>query len=140
MLVDLGTDWTGQQAEEALERVGIAVNKNMVPYDRRPPRVTSGIRVGTPAVTTRGMGLPQMEQIGARMGAIISAGLPAAGDDQREAPKDVLILGYPEIRERVRARCAASSRCPSRPREAKIDPRRTRIHTKGHEPVNGLSA
>jgi glycine hydroxymethyltransferase len=106
MLVDLGTDWTGQQAEDALERVGIAVNKNMIPYDPRPPRVTSGIHVGTPAVTTRGMGLPQMEQIGALMGAIISAGLPAAGDDQREAPKDVLILGYPEIRERVRALCS----------------------------------
>ena len=49
------TDLTGQQVEQVLEHVGIIVNKNAVPGDQRSPRVTSGIRIGTPAVTTRGM-------------------------------------------------------------------------------------
>lgn len=56
LLVDLtGTELTGQLAEEALDQAGITVNKNSVPYDPRPPMITSGIRLGTPAVTTRGM-------------------------------------------------------------------------------------
>jgi glycine hydroxymethyltransferase len=56
MLIDLNNkNITGKQAENALEKAGITVNKNMVPFDQRSPFVTSGIRVGTPAVTTRGM-------------------------------------------------------------------------------------
>ena len=56
MLIDLtNKNITGKQAENALEKAGITVNKNMVPFDQRSPFVTSGIRVGTPAVTTRGM-------------------------------------------------------------------------------------
>ena len=47
---------TGQEAEEALERVGITVNKNAIPNDPQPPRVTSGLRLGTPSITTRGFG------------------------------------------------------------------------------------
>jgi len=67
LLVDLRSiDVTGKAAEEILETAGIAVNKNLIPYDPRPPKVTSGIRVGTPAATTRGMGPEQMRQI-ARM-------------------------------------------------------------------------
>jgi glycine hydroxymethyltransferase len=54
---------TGLQAEEALGRAGIAVNKNTVPFDRRGPKVTSGLRLGTPALTTRGMKEPEMEII-----------------------------------------------------------------------------
>jgi len=56
ILVDMGAmGLTGRQAEEALDRAGITVNKNSIPFDQRPPTVTSGIRVGTPALTTRGM-------------------------------------------------------------------------------------
>lgn len=56
MLVDLRPKGlTGKEAEERLDAVGVTVNKNAIPYDPQPPRVTSGIRIGTPAVTTRGM-------------------------------------------------------------------------------------
>ncbi|MDZ7373185.1 MAG: serine hydroxymethyltransferase [candidate division KSB1 bacterium] len=64
MLVDLrNKGLTGRDAEKALEKAGITVNKNMVPFDEQSPFVTSGIRIGTPAVTTRGMKEPQMELI-----------------------------------------------------------------------------
>jgi glycine hydroxymethyltransferase len=64
VLVDLrGDGITGKEAEEALEEVGITVNKNTVPGEERPPTVTSGIRIGTPALTTRGMREEQFEQI-----------------------------------------------------------------------------
>ncbi|HON87792.1 MAG TPA: serine hydroxymethyltransferase, partial [Bacillota bacterium] len=54
---------TGRQAEQSLDKVGITVNKNSIPFDKRKPTVTSGIRIGTPAVTTRGMKEPEMELI-----------------------------------------------------------------------------
>ncbi|UCH64911.1 MAG: serine hydroxymethyltransferase [Ignavibacterium sp.] len=64
MLIDLtNKDITGKQAEKSLELAGITVNKNMVPFDQRSPFITSGIRVGTPALTTRGMKEDEMEKI-----------------------------------------------------------------------------
>lgn len=64
MLIDLtNKNITGKEAQISLEKAGITTNKNMVPYDQRSPFVTSGIRIGTPAVTTRGMKEPQMELI-----------------------------------------------------------------------------
>src|SRR5438309_4062063 len=65
MMLDLrGTELTGTLAEETLDKARITVNKNAVPFDTRSPFVTSGIRIGTPAVTTRGMKEKEMELIG----------------------------------------------------------------------------
>ncbi len=78
MLIDLrGTEITGKAAEEALDRAHITVNKNAIPFDPRPPFVTSGIRIGTPAVTTRGMREPEMEQIA----DLIARALQHLGDE-----------------------------------------------------------
>ena len=64
MLIDLtNKDCTGKDAETALDTAGVTVNKNAIPYDTRPPAVTSGIRLGTPSVTTRGMGKAEMIEI-----------------------------------------------------------------------------
>ncbi len=64
MLVDVTPlGLTGQTAEHALETAGITANKNAIPFDKNPPAVASGIRLGTPALTTRGLKEPQMEQI-----------------------------------------------------------------------------
>lgn len=71
VLVDLReTELTGQLAEQTLEKAGITVNKNAVPFDPRPPMVTSGIRIGTPAITTRGM---KEEEIGIVSNFIVEA-------------------------------------------------------------------
>ncbi|MBI2329294.1 MAG: serine hydroxymethyltransferase [Chloroflexi bacterium] len=64
VLVDLsGSGVTGKEAEEALGRVGIVINRNSIPFDPRPAIITSGIRLGTPAVTTRGFGKEEIRQI-----------------------------------------------------------------------------
>jgi glycine hydroxymethyltransferase len=62
---------TGKAAEAALGRTGITTNKNMVPFDARKPAVTSGLRIGTPAVTTRGMGEPEMREIAGLMARVL---------------------------------------------------------------------
>ena len=64
VLMDFSTrDLTGLDAERALGRIGIVTNKNAVPFDRKGPRITSGLRLGTPALTTRGMKEPEMTEI-----------------------------------------------------------------------------
>jgi glycine hydroxymethyltransferase len=77
MLLDLrGTEVSGKVAQETLDLAHITVNRNGVPFDPRPPFVTSGVRIGTPAVTTRGMKEPEMDAIA----DFITRGLQAVGD------------------------------------------------------------
>jgi glycine hydroxymethyltransferase len=72
MLVDLANKGTtGKDAEEALGMTGITVNKNVVPYDEKPPAITSGIRLGTPCVTTRGMGETEMVEMADIISSVI---------------------------------------------------------------------
>ncbi len=73
MLIDLtNKDCTGKDAETALDKAGVTVNKNSIPYDTRSPAVTSGIRLGTPSITTRGMGTAEMKEIAEIIDAVIS--------------------------------------------------------------------
>ncbi len=100
MLVDVAIKGiTGKDAERALEKANITVNKNVIPFDTKPLTITSGIRIGTPAVTTRGMKEQEMK----RIGRLISRVLHAPGDDDvlRQAREEVLALTdrfplYPE--------------------------------------------
>ena len=92
MLMDLrGSELTGKLAQETLEQAGITANRNTVPFETRSPFVTSGVRIGTPAVTTRGMKEPEMEVIG----ELIRRGLALVGDDD----------GLAAIAAEVRALC-----------------------------------
>jgi glycine hydroxymethyltransferase len=72
ILVDLSNkDVTGKLAEHSLDEAGITVNKNTVPNEKRSPFVTSGVRIGTPALTTRGMGVSEMKQVGRWIAAVL---------------------------------------------------------------------
>jgi glycine hydroxymethyltransferase len=65
LLIDFNdSEMTGAQAQELLKRVGITANRNVVPNDKRPPAITSGLRLGTPAMTTRGFGPAEMREVG----------------------------------------------------------------------------
>ncbi len=82
MLIDLRPlDLTGKAAANLLEEAGIVANKNTIPYDPKPPWVCSGLRLGTPALTTRGMGTAEMRQIAAWIGQV----LHHPDDDERRA-------------------------------------------------------
>ncbi len=77
MLIDLtNLGISGREAQDRLERVGIIVNRNMIPYDTRSPFDPSGIRIGTPAVTSRGMGEREMKIIAALIAHTLSGGVP----------------------------------------------------------------
>ena len=102
MLVDLRPKrLTGRAAEQSLERAGITCNKNGIPFDPEKPTVTSGIRLGSPAATTRGFGIAEFQQIG-RLIVEVLDGLAANPDDNR-AVEDARP-------RRGRARCAPASR------------------------------
>jgi glycine hydroxymethyltransferase len=103
MLVDL-TDLgiTGKEAQETLDRTGITINKNSIPFDTKGPHVTSGIRIGTPALTTRGMKEAEMRQIG----GLISDVLRNIDNEKRLAAVreevDNLCGRFPLYAERIR--------------------------------------
>ena len=88
-LTELGV--SGKEAQETLDRAGITINKNAIPYDTKGPSVTSGIRIGTPALTTRGMKEPEMK----RIGGIIAGVLRNLRDEKHLA----------EVRQEVRSLC-----------------------------------
>lgn len=96
MLADLSNiGLTGIEAETRLEEVGITVNKNSVPFDELPPTVTSGIRLGTPAVTTRGFKEPEMDIVADVILATL-CGTPPPGDVKRlKQQTDELLAGFP---------------------------------------------
>ena len=94
-LLDLqGIDVTGQQAEQRCAAAGIVLNKNAIPYDPQPPSVASGIRVGTPSVTTQGMGETDMKEIAGLIGRAVrdEAGTAAA---EIRAGVDALVAAHP---------------------------------------------
>ncbi len=103
MLVDVFSKGiTGKAAEAALGKAGITVNKNTIPFDQNPPLVASGIRIGTPAVTTRGMREPEMELIGQYIARVLSS-----PDDDRvlsavRAEVEQLCKRFPLYAERLR--------------------------------------
>ena len=75
---------TGQQAERALQSVGIIANKNAIPYDTKPPRVTSGLRLGSPAVTSRGFAEAEMKEV-ARLISRVLTNIDDPGEGQKAA-------------------------------------------------------
>jgi glycine hydroxymethyltransferase len=82
VLVDLGpTGLDGKTAEQRLEQVGITVNRNAIPFDERPPMNPSGLRIGTPALTTRGLGTEEMTEIA----EVIAVALSDRFESEREA-------------------------------------------------------
>jgi glycine hydroxymethyltransferase len=96
MLVDLrNKNLTGKVAEKALDLAGITVNKNTVPKETQSPFVTSGIRIGTPAVTTRGFKEPEMHRVAQLIDRVLSA--PTDADAARSVREDVreLTLSFP---------------------------------------------
>jgi glycine hydroxymethyltransferase len=98
MLVDLRPKkLTGKAAEESLERAGLTCNKNAIPFDPEKPFVTSGIRLGTPAGTTRGFGVAEFKQIGELIGDVLD-GLATGGDNSAVEQK---------VRKQVETLCKA---------------------------------
>jgi glycine hydroxymethyltransferase len=99
MLVDLtarSPDLTGKDAEKWLEAAGIITNKNGIPSDERPPMITSGLRLGTPASTTRGLDEADMKQLAAWIDRVLSAGLEGEAE---------LAQATEAVRSEVRALC-----------------------------------
>jgi glycine hydroxymethyltransferase len=96
ILVDVTTrGLTGKQAEQALDKAGITVNRNGIPFDTRPPLDPSGIRIGTPALTTRGMREPEMRQIGVWIGEVLADPSSSVVQERVHAQVRELCRQYP---------------------------------------------
>ncbi|HEX3144053.1 MAG TPA: serine hydroxymethyltransferase, partial [Pyrinomonadaceae bacterium] len=112
MLVDVWMDGkgiTGKDAEKALEAAHITVNKNTIPFDQNKPFVASGLRIGTPAVTTRGMKENEMREIGRMIAAIVHE--PQSEVVQNNVKRDVaeLTARFPLYAKRLRPRASEST-------------------------------
>ncbi|PRB40056.1 serine hydroxymethyltransferase [Arthrobacter sp. MYb23] len=95
VLVDLrNSQLDGQQAEDLLHSVGITVNRNSVPFDPRPPMVTSGLRIGTPALATRGFGAAEFTEVAEIIAAALKAGT-SADVESLQARVDKLAADFP---------------------------------------------
>ena len=110
MLVDVFADGkgiTGKIAEKALEAANITVNKNTIPFDKNSPFVASGIRLGTPAVTTRGMKEPEMREIGRLIAAIVQE--PESEEVRRKVQQGVTELSakFPLYPRRLKSQSSA---------------------------------
>ena len=98
ILMDLTpTGLTGREAEEALDLAGMTVNKNTIPFDQRPPTITSGIRLGTPALTTRGMKEPEMEIIAELIHQALSAPKDTARLQNLDGQVKELCRSFPHL-------------------------------------------
>ncbi|MDC0911285.1 serine hydroxymethyltransferase [Candidatus Marinimicrobia bacterium] len=100
VLIDLtNKNISGKAAEKSLEKAGITVNKNMVPFDKRSPFVTSGIRIGTPAITTRNMGTQEMKKVAQLIDKVINN--PDSDDNLKKVKLNVkdLCESYPIYKE-----------------------------------------
>src|SRR5205823_7429549 len=104
LLVDVASrGLTGKIAEQALDAAGITVNKNMIPFDARQPMDPSGIRIGTPALTTRGMREPEMRTIAGWIGQVL------AGPDDKSLHEGI----RGQVRELGKQFPAPASNCGS---------------------------
>ena len=102
ILVDLtARGVTGRDAQEALDRAWITVNKNGIPFDTKGPTVTSGIRLGTPAVTSRGMKEAEMRTVASLIDRVLSRLGDAAGEAAVRADVRALTQAFPLYRERL---------------------------------------
>jgi glycine hydroxymethyltransferase len=98
MLLDVGARGiSGKDGEKVLDRVRITVNKNTIPFDTRPPMVASGIRIGTPAVTTRGMGPSEMETIADCIFRVLDAMGDTAVEESVRRTVGELCAGFPLV-------------------------------------------
>ena len=102
MLVDVASKGlTGKVAESALDKAGLTVNKNAIPFDTRPPTVTSGIRLGTPALTTRGMREGEMRRVAALIAEVLAEVENAERQAKVAAQVRELCGAFPLYRERL---------------------------------------
>jgi glycine hydroxymethyltransferase len=96
VLVDVGAaGLSGKDAEKALEAAGLTANKNTIPFDTRPPMVASGIRLGTPAMTTRGLGTAEMDLVADAIARVLAAPADASVRDAVRRSIDEICAAYP---------------------------------------------
>jgi glycine hydroxymethyltransferase len=100
ILVDLReSELDGQQAEDRLDEIGITVNRNAIPFDPRPPMVSSGLRIGTPALATRGVQVEDFAEIGCVIAAALQPGFAERRDELAERARAIAERYplYPEL-------------------------------------------